>query len=281
MYGDTWGRNQYSVISWLKRLNQRNTAHKCIHNLVDTQLKLWTNNNFFIILTLFHQLLVSEIPLKAYRHVFQCISLLHQIMEHADDVSLKLLDWNCEFSVISRNNQVDAKHHHGTTYIFVFLFFFWISIVLYMYGGCSKESTIIILLYYHFICWYFRFDSCLKFMPLSEKLLPRFFLFLRPKVGSQSPVHVAGFGGGGGGGGMKPLLLLSGCLPFLSELAGQICQSINGTCSLYQAVRCVWPNLSSFQSKASLARSNSQFRRTHAFHLRVGQSSWPVVANGM
>lgn len=61
--------------------------------------------------------------MKAYRHVFQCISLLHQIMEHADDVSIKLLDWNCEFSVISRNNQVDAKHHHGTTYIF-FLFFF-------------------------------------------------------------------------------------------------------------------------------------------------------------
>ena len=65
-------------------------------------------------------------------------------------------------------------------------------------GGCSKESAIIMLLYYHFICWYFRFDSCLKFMPLSEKLLPRFFLSLRPKVGSQSPVHVAGFGGGGG-----------------------------------------------------------------------------------
>ena len=74
-------------------------------------------------------------------------------------------------------------------------FFFLMSIVLYMYGGCSKKSTIIILLYCHFICWYFRFDSCLKFMPLSEKLLPRFFLSLRPKVGSQSPVHVAGFGG--------------------------------------------------------------------------------------
>ena len=231
-------------------------------------------------MTLFHQLLVSEIPLKAYRHVFQCISLLHQIMEHADDVSIKLLDWNCEFSVISRNNQVDAKHHHGTTYIFIFLFFFlneYSSVYVWRVFKKVNNNNITVLSFYLLV---FQVRFMLKVHAFVRETSPKVLSF--PKTqGRESVTCACCWIWGGGEGGMKPLLLLSGCLPFLSKLAGQICQSINGTCSLYQTVRCVWPNLSSFQSKASLARSNSQFRRTCAFHLRVGQSSWPVVANGM
>ena len=58
---------------------------------------------------------------------------------------------------------------------------------------------------------------------------------------------------------MEPLLLLSGCLPFLSELAGQICQSINGTCELRMTKLVIFPEQGQLGQKQFSVPKNSCF----------------------